>query len=127
MRERTLAGHLHRHQGVPRMPAIMTLPVAEAERSGSTGVDFAFDYRRRRELEESERAELKRLDLETQSSPLNSAEMRIRAWEKVHRLSMPSNPSHPALAVIAAATQLALAEVQNEQRLRAARRAVADA
>ena len=106
------------------MTDMMTLPATEAERSLSTGVDFAFDYRRRRELEESERAELKRVDLEMQSSPSNSAEMRIRAWEKVHRLSMPSNPSHPALAAIAAATQLELADVQNEQRLRAERRAV---
>jgi hypothetical protein len=109
------------------MTEIMALPAAETERSVSSGVDFAFDYRRRRELEESERAELKRMDLEMQSSPSNSAEMRIRAWEKVHRLSMPSSPSHPALAAIAAATQLALADVQNEQRLRAARRAVASA
>jgi hypothetical protein len=109
------------------MTEIMTLPVAEAERSVSSGVDFAMDYRRRRELEESERAELKRMDLEMQSSPLNSAEMRIRAWEKVHRLTMPSNPSHPALAAIAAATRLELADVQNEQRLRAARLAVAAA
>jgi hypothetical protein len=107
------------------MTEIMTLPAADTERSVATGVDFAFDYRRRRELEESERAELKRVDLEMQSSPSNSAEMRIRAWEKVHRLSMPSNPSHPVLAAIAVATQLALAEVQNEQRLRAERRAVA--
>lgn len=113
-------------QGDARMTAIKTLPVAEAERSVS-GVDFAFDYRRRRELEESERAELKRVDLEMQSSPSSSAEKRIRAWEKVHRLSMPSDPSHPALAVIVAATQLSLADVQNEQRQRLARRAVAAA
>jgi len=108
------------------MTAITTLPVAEADRSVS-GMDFAFDYRRRRELEESEHAEMKRVDLEMQSSPSSSAEMRIRAWEKVHRLSMPSNPSHPALAVIAAATQLALADVLNEQQRRVARRAVAAA
>ncbi len=107
------------------MNTMMTWPVVEAERFISTGTDIASDYRRRRELEERERAELKRMDLETQSSPLNSADLRIRAWEKVHRLSIPSDPNHPVLIAIAAATQLTLVEVQNEQRLRSARRASA--
>jgi hypothetical protein len=56
---------------------------------------------------------------------LNSADLRIRAWEKVHRLSIPSDPDHPVLVAIAAATRLTLVEVQNEQRLRSARRAAA--
>lgn len=89
------------------------------------GGDLVPDYRRRRELEESERAELKRLDVEAQSSPSNSIDLRIRAWEKVHRLSMPLDPGHPVLVAIAAATQLTLEEVQDEQRLRCARRAPA--
>jgi len=52
--------------------------------------------------------------------------MRIRAWEKVHQLRMPSTPLHPVLEVIAAATQLSLADVQEEQQRRMARRASAD-
>lgn len=108
------------------MNAMMTLPVVEDERFISTSVDIVSDYRRRRALEERERAELKRMDLETQCSPLNSADLRIRAWEKVHRLSIPSDPDHPVLVAIAAATQLTLVEVQHEQRLRSARRASAD-
>jgi hypothetical protein len=107
------------------MNATMTWPVVEDERYISTGADIASDYRRRRALEERERAELKHIDLETQCSPLNSADLRIRAWEKVHRLSIPSDPDHPVLVAIAAATQLTLVEVQNEQRLRSARRASA--
>lgn len=107
------------------MNAITTRPVVEGERLLSTGADLDSDYRRRRALEERERAELKRMDLETQCSPLNSADLRIRAWEKVHRLSIPSDPDHPVLVAIAAATQLTLVEVQNEQRLRSARRASA--
>jgi hypothetical protein len=38
---------------------------------------------------------------------------------------MPSDPDHPVLVAIATATQLTLLEVQNEQRLRSARRASA--
>ena len=104
------------------MNATMTLPVVD-ERFISTGADIASDYRRRRALEERERAELKRMELEKQCSPFSSADLRIRAWENVHRLSMPSDPNHPVLVAIAAATQLTLVEVQNEQRLRSARRA----
>ena len=105
----------------------MTGPVVEDERFIVTGAGTASDYRQRRALEERERAELKRMDLETQCSPSSSADLRIRAWEKVHRLSIPSDPGHPVLVAIAAATQLTLAEVQNEQRLRFAQRAPAAA
>lgn len=83
------------------------------------------DYRQRRALEERDRAERKRLDLEAQHSDVNSADLRIRAWEKVHQLRMPSDPKHPVLDAIALATQLTLADIQNEQRLRSARRAPA--
>ena len=89
------------------------------------GSDFFPDYHKRRELEEIERAELKRIDVEAQYSPSNSIDLRIRAWEKVHRLSMPFDPGHPVLVAIAAATQLTLEEVQDEQRLRCARLAPA--
>lgn len=105
------------------MNAMMTWPALEGERFASTGADIGSDYRRRRELEERERAELKRMELEAQCSPLSSPDLRIRAWENVHRLCMPSDPNHPVLVAIATATQLTLVEVQNEQRLRSARRA----
>jgi hypothetical protein len=94
-----------------------------ANRDRVAGDDLLSDYRERRALEESERAEKKRLASAEQYSALNSADLRIRAWEKVHQLRMPSDPSHPALAAIATATQLTLEDIRNEQRLRVARRA----
>jgi hypothetical protein len=94
------------------------------ERSG--GDELLCDYRERRAREESERAEQKRADSAEQYSGLNCADLRIRAWEKVHQLRMPSDPSHPALVAIATATQLTLEDIRNEQRLRAARRASAE-
>jgi hypothetical protein len=98
-----------------------------ANRERNAGDDLLSDYRERRALEESERAEQKRVECAEQSSTLNSADLRIRAWEKVHQLRMPADPLHPALAAIATATQLTLEDIQNEQRLRAARRASAGA
>ena len=73
--------------------------------------------------EESERAETRRQELAELRSDLNSPEVRIRAWEKIHQLRLPSDPAHPILDVIAVSTRLTLAEVQEEQRTRAARAA----
>jgi hypothetical protein len=101
-----------------------TAPFVKSERTTS-GDELLTDYRERRALEERERADLKRADLAEVCADFNSADRRIRAWEKVHQLRMPSDPLHPALAAIALSTQLTLAEVQNEQRLRSARRASA--
>ena len=71
--------------------------------------------------EESERAEKRRQELAEQRSDLNPPAVRIRAWEKIHQLRLPSDPAHPILDVIAVSTRLTLAEVQEEQRTRAAR------
>jgi hypothetical protein len=73
--------------------------------------------------EESERAEKRRQDLAEQRSDLNPPDVRIRTWEKIHQLRLPSDPTHPILDVIAVSTRLTLAEVQEEQRTRAARAA----
>jgi hypothetical protein len=109
------------------MNAMMVLPVAKDERFTSRDTEILADYRQRRALEELERAELKRADFAEQQSTVNSVDVRIRAWEKVHGLRMPSDPKHRALHAIAAATQLALSDVLNEQGLRSARRASAGA
>ena len=71
--------------------------------------------------EEYERAEKRRQDLAEQRSDLNPPDVRIRMWEKVHQLRLPSDPTHPILDVIAVSTRLTLAEVREEQRTRAAR------
>ena len=73
--------------------------------------------------EEYERSEKRRQELAQQRSDLNPPHVRIRTWESVHQLRMPSDPAHPILDVIAASTRLTLEEVREEQRMRAARRA----
>jgi hypothetical protein len=103
------------------MNAMTLSPVTKPERSGSPGNDLP-DYRERRAFEEFERAERRRANLAQQSATVNSAELRIRAWEKAHQLRVPVDPLHPVLDAIAAATRLTLAEVQEEQRRRSAPR-----
>ena len=73
--------------------------------------------------EENERSEKRRQELVEQRSALNPPEVRIRTWERIHQLRMPSDPAHPILDVIAVGTRLTLDEVQEEQRARAARSA----
>lgn len=74
-------------------------------------------------FDEHERAEKRRLELAEQRSNLNSPEVRIRAWEKVHALRLPGDPHHPILDVVAMGTGLTVAQVREEQKERAARRA----
>jgi hypothetical protein len=71
--------------------------------------------------EDYERAEKRRLDLAEQRSDLNPPDVRIRTWERIHALRMPSDPAHPILDVIAISTRLTIEEVREEQRTRAAR------
>ena len=73
--------------------------------------------------EEYERAERRRQELAEQCSDLNPPGVRIRAWEKIHQLRLPSDPAHPILDVIAVSTRLTLAEVREEQQTRAVRAA----
>ncbi len=72
-------------------------------------------------IEERERAHQRHLDRAEQISDLNSPAIRIRAWEKLHGLRLPSDPAHPVLDVVAVSTRLSLNQVQEEQRARAAR------
>ena len=69
--------------------------------------------------EEFERAEKRRQELAEQRSELNPPDVRIRTWEKVHQLRLPSDPTHPILDVVAIGTRLTLAQVREEQRTRA--------
>ena len=92
-------------------------------RTRPSGEETLMDYRQRLAHDEYERAERKRLDLADQQSSHNAPDARIRAWEKAHMLRMPADPAHPVLEVIAAATQLTLADVHEELRARSARKA----
>src|SRR2546430_17314572 len=71
-------------------------------------------------LEEHERAQQKRLELEEQRSDENPPDVRIRPWEKVHRLRMPSDAMHTILDVIAGRSRLTLPQAQGEHRRRVA-------
>ena len=73
--------------------------------------------------EEYERQERKRRELAEQRSDANTPDVRIRAWEKLHGLRLPSDPAHPILDVIAVSTRLTPTQVRDEQGARAARAA----
>lgn len=73
--------------------------------------------------EEQERAERKRRELAEQRSDANPPDVRIRTWERLHGLRLPSDPAHPILDLVAVSTRLTLAQVQEEQSARAARAA----
>jgi len=82
------------------------------------GQETFIDYRRRRELDVEARLERKRLDVAEQTAELNVPGVRIRAWELVHALRMPSGAEHPILQQIATMTNLSLADIHEEQRIR---------
>ncbi len=69
----------------------------------------------REQNEEAERAQRERIE---QSSELNTPAMRIRAWERLHRLTLPRDSAHAVLDVVAKATHLTLEQVREEQRRR---------
>ena len=70
-----------------------------------------------------QRAQQRQLDLADQRSAVNSPDVRIRTWERVHALRLPSDPEHPVLDVIAFGTGLTRAQVQREQQARVAQQA----
>jgi hypothetical protein len=84
--------------------------------------EFIRTHAERLALEERERAHRRRLELAEQRSDLNPPDVRIRAWEKLHALSLPRDPGHPVLGVIAISTGLTLSQVQAEQSARVAQR-----
>jgi hypothetical protein len=78
-------------------------------------------------VEADAKAARRLVDLEELRSDLKSPEERIRAWERVHGLTLPLNPNHPILDAIAVKTRLTLEQVQAVQREEAARRAARSA
>lgn len=73
--------------------------------------------------EAEERLQKRQLILAEQCSIQNPPDVRIRAWEKAHAVSLPSDPQHAVLPGIAVCTGLTIAQIQEEQRARRARRA----
>jgi DNA-binding transcriptional regulator YiaG len=72
----------------------------------------------REQIEDAERVQRERI---AQASELNTPEMRIRAWERLHRLTLPRGPAHAVLDIIAKATRLTLEQVREEQQRRTGR------
>lgn len=72
--------------------------------------------------EAEERLQKRQLLLEEQRSLGNAPDVRIRAWERAHALCLPSDPGHPVLSSVATCTGLTIAQVQQEQSVRRARR-----
>lgn len=75
------------------------------------------DRRAQAEHEQQQRIVERQQQIALQSSPLSSAEERIRLWEKLHALTLPRSPTHKLLRVIAAQTELSLDQVLEVQRL----------
>jgi hypothetical protein len=85
---------------------------------------------RARLAREHEEMQQRRLEaLAGQVAVVNSPSERVRIWEQLHGLSLPRNPAHKLLRVIAGATELQLEQVREVQRLRlsAARGGIAEA
>jgi hypothetical protein len=82
--------------------------------------ELASDYRVRLAEERAEADERRRVELLDLSSTANAPAARIRAWERTHGLTLPRAESHPVLNSVAAATNLTLEQVQEEQRRRLA-------
>ena len=92
--------------------------------SSSTTEDPMMDFRARLVHQQAEAAERRRLDLAEQSSRLKTAEERIRIWERIHEVTLPKDPAHRLIDIIAANTGLMAADVHEEQQRRASLRAV---
>ena len=82
--------------------------------------ELVADYRARLAHEHAEMQERRQAELAEQVSIRNMPSERIRIWERLHGLPLPRNPTHNLLSVIAAATDLQLEQVLEEQRLRRA-------
>ena len=85
--------------------------------------DRMMDHRARIAQEESERAERKQRELLEQSSERNTPAERIRIWERIHEVTLPRDPAHRLVDIIAANTGLTDADVRDEQQRRATLRA----
>ncbi len=83
--------------------------------------DPMMDYRARLVHQQAEAAERRRVDLAEQSSRFKSAEERIRIWERIHAVTLPRDPAHRLVDIIAANTGLTDADVRSEQQRRATR------
>src|SRR5260221_7472821 len=78
------------------------------------------DYRARIAHQQADLQMQRQRELLEQASTLNAPTARIRIWERLHQLSLPRDPNHRLVGIIAANTGLTMDEVRDEQRLRVA-------
>jgi hypothetical protein len=91
--------------------------------STSSPEDPMMDFRARLVHQQAEAAERRRVDLAEQSSRLKTAEERIRIWERIHEVTLPKDPAHRLVEIIATNTGLTDSDVRDEQQRRAMLRA----
>ncbi|MDE2219458.1 MAG: hypothetical protein KGL25_03900 [Gammaproteobacteria bacterium] len=77
------------------------------------------DFRARIARRHAEAAETRQRELLEQASTVNSPDLRIRIWERLHEVTLPRDAGHRLLDVIAAQTGLTMAQVKAEQHNRA--------
>ncbi len=99
------------------------IPITVRPAAAPGGEDPMMDFRARLVHQQAEAAERRRVDLAEQSSRLKSAEERIRIWERIHEVTLPRDPAHRLVDIIAANTGLTDGDVRDEQHRRAALRA----
>ncbi len=76
------------------------------------------EFRTRVAQRQAEALERRSIDLAAQTATVHPPPERIRIWERLHQISLPRDPAHRLLQVIAADTALTLEQVQEEQRQR---------
>lgn len=80
--------------------------------------EIVLDHRARLEQLQQEAAQRRERALIDQRSPENSADTRVRIWERLHQVRLPRDPVHPILTQVAKQTALTLDEVREVQRSR---------
>jgi hypothetical protein len=78
----------------------------------------AAEYRAAVQRADAERALVRRRALDSQTAVDTGPRERIRLWERLHALQLPTGAAHPLLTVIATETKLTLLELREEQQRR---------
>jgi hypothetical protein len=76
------------------------------------------EHRARVAIEEETRIAKRLAAQAEQCESSTTPEARIRAWERLHELRLPSDAAHPIISIIALATHLTVAEVWQVQQAR---------
>ena len=97
-------------------------PMSDKTVAPSASPDPIRTHAERMALAAEQRRRDRLLALAEQRLAANPPDVRIRAWEKLHGLQIPSNAYHPVLLVISQDTGLTLEQVRQEQRALCARR-----